>query len=47
MGVELLLVGALRSLEGRKAAIALTLSADGNVCASGEMLAVQIPGDHG
>ncbi|BCY03281.1 thioesterase [Stutzerimonas stutzeri] len=47
MGTELVIVGALRSLEGRKAAITLTLNADGNVCVLGEMLAVQIPGDHG
>ena len=47
IGTELVLVGTLRSLEGRKATITLTLSADGNTCALGEMLAVQIPDDHG
>ncbi|MCA0175966.1 MAG: hypothetical protein LCH73_06715 [Proteobacteria bacterium] len=47
MGTELVRVGTLRSLEGRKAVIALTLSADGNACALGEMLAVQIPDGHG
>lgn len=47
IGTELAIVGTLRLLEGRKAVIALTLSADGNACVLGEMLAVQIPADHG
>ena len=47
IGTELVMVGTLRSLEGRKAVIALALSADGIACASGEMLAVQIPADPG
>ncbi|HDR9024181.1 TPA: PaaI family thioesterase [Burkholderia vietnamiensis] len=47
ISTELVMVGTLRSLEGRKATITLTLSADGNTCALGEMLAVQIPDDHG
>lgn len=47
IGTELVIVGTLRSLEGRKALIALALSADGIACASGEMLAVQIPADPG
>jgi len=41
LGVELLIEGALRSLQGRKAVIELTLSADGAVCVTGEMVAVQ------
>lgn len=45
LGTELLLVGTLRSLERRKAVIALTLGAGGDVCALCDMLAVQIPED--
>ncbi|WP_449425589.1 PaaI family thioesterase, partial [Rhodanobacter lindaniclasticus] len=41
LGVELLIEGTLRSLEGRKAIIDLTLSAGGEVCVTGEMVAVQ------
>ncbi|WP_068636286.1 thioesterase [Thauera butanivorans] len=33
--------GTLRSMEGRKVWVDLTLSADGEVCATGEMLAVR------
>lgn len=40
LGVELLIEGALRSLEGRKAIIDLTLSAGGELCVTGEMVAV-------
>jgi len=41
LGVELLIEGTLRSLEGRKAIIDLTLSADGEACVTGEIVAVQ------
>ncbi|MGB7421479.1 MAG: PaaI family thioesterase [Comamonas sp.] len=41
LGVELLIEGTLRSLEGRKAVIDLMLSAGGEVCVTGEMVAVQ------
>lgn len=40
MSVELEVHGDLRSLEGRKAWIDLSLSADGKTCATGEMLAI-------
>ncbi|HRO57970.1 MAG TPA: PaaI family thioesterase [Burkholderiaceae bacterium] len=42
-GVELTITGSLRSIEGRKAVIGLTLSAGDTVCAVAEMLAVQLP----
>lgn len=42
-GEELKITGELQSLEGRKALIALTLSAGDTVCATGEMVAVQLP----
>lgn len=41
MGTELVIKGKLRSMEGRKVWVDLTLSADGEVCATGEMLAVR------
>lgn len=41
LGVELVIEGVLRSLEGRKAFIDMTLSAAGEVVVTGEMLAVQ------
>lgn len=44
LGVELHVEGSLRSLEGRKAVIDLTLSAGDQVCVTGEMVAVQFPG---
>lgn len=40
---ELTVHGRLVSLEGRKAVVALTLSADGLVCVTGEMLAIELP----
>ena len=45
LGVELTVSGELRSLEGRKASIALALRAGDEVCAVGEMVAVRIPPD--
>jgi acyl-coenzyme A thioesterase PaaI-like protein len=39
---ELTIVGSLTSLAGRKAVIALSLSANGEVCATGEMVAVEM-----
>lgn len=42
MGVELLITGDLKSLEGRKARIDLALHADGVECATGEMLAIML-----
>lgn len=41
MGTELTIRGKLRSLEGRKVWIDLSLSAKGELCASGEMLAIR------
>jgi acyl-coenzyme A thioesterase PaaI-like protein len=42
LGVELVLTGRLRALEGRKAWIDLDLTADGVLCAQGEMLAIRL-----
>lgn len=42
--VELLLKGRLRSLQGRKAWLELELWAGDTLCASGEMLAIRLPG---
>lgn len=41
LGVELEVRGVLRSIEGRKAVLALTLNAGEQLCATGEMLAIQ------
>jgi len=43
LGVELVIRGRFRSLEGRKAWIDLELSAGELVCAVGEMLAIRLP----
>lgn len=40
IGVELVVAGRLQQIEGRKVKVALSLSAEGQVCARGEMLAV-------
>jgi acyl-coenzyme A thioesterase PaaI-like protein len=40
MGTELTIKGRLRRMEGRKVCLDLTLSAHGEVCATGEMLAI-------
>ena len=40
IGVELVVEGALRAIDGRKVWVDLTLSAAGQLCARGEMLAV-------
>ena len=42
IGVELVVEGQLRSIDGRKVQVALSLSAGDQVCARGEMLAVQL-----
>ncbi len=42
IGVELVIMGHLRCIEGRKVQVSLTLSAEGETCARGEMLAVQL-----
>lgn len=45
LGVELVVKGSLRSLDGRKAWIDLVLMADNIACVAGEMLAIRLP-DH-
>lgn len=42
MGTELVITGRLRALEGRKVWLDLALSAGGEVCAQGEMLALRL-----
>ena len=42
IGVELVVKGQLGRIDGRKVQVALSLSADDQVCARGEMLAVQL-----
>ena len=42
IGVELVVRGRLRAIEGRKAQVSLELYAGDQVCATGEMLAVQL-----
>ncbi|MCJ2137415.1 PaaI family thioesterase [Methylobacterium sp. J-026] len=42
LGEELLITGTLKSLDGRKAQVSLSLSAAGVECAYGEMLAVEL-----
>ncbi|MFD1550837.1 PaaI family thioesterase [Putridiphycobacter roseus] len=42
MGVALELKGKLRSIEGRKIWVDMTLSANGTICASGEILAIRL-----
>jgi len=41
MGTELLLTGKLRSIEGRKVWVDMTLEANGEACARAEMLAIR------
>jgi acyl-coenzyme A thioesterase PaaI-like protein len=43
LGTPLVIRGKLKSLEGRKAWIEMTLSAGETVCATGEMLAIRLP----
>lgn len=42
MGVPLILKGRLRSIEGRKVWVDMTLSANDVVCATGELLAIRL-----
>ena len=44
IGVELVVEGQLRSIDGRKVQVALSLSAGDQMCARGEMLAVRLRG---
>ena len=43
MGVALEIRGRLKEIEGRKVVVEATLSAEGKVCARGEVVAVQVP----
>ena len=45
IGVELTVEGALRAIDGRKVWVDLTLSAGGQLCARGEMLAIALSRD--
>ncbi|WP_292010122.1 PaaI family thioesterase [Chryseobacterium sp.] len=42
LGIQLELKGKLRKIEGRKIWVDMTLSADGVICATGEILAIKI-----
>lgn len=42
IGKELLITGKLKSLDGRKACVVLSLLASGEECANGEMLALEL-----
>lgn len=44
LGVEIRLLGKLRSIEGRRVVVELELLAGEEVCATGELLAVQLKG---
>jgi hypothetical protein len=37
--------GRVREIKGRKVSVAVTLSADGNLCARGDVVTVQMPPD--
>lgn len=43
LGVPLEIRGRVKEISGRKVIVAATLSAEGNVCARGEIVAVQMP----
>lgn len=43
LGVTLELRGQIKDIKGRKVVVATTLSANGDVCARGEVVAVQVP----
>lgn len=43
MGVELEVRGKVEEIKGRKVVVSATVSADGKVCATGEVVAVQMP----
>ena len=45
LGVKLEIRGQVLEIKGRKVRVAITLSADDEVCARGEVLAVQMPED--
>jgi len=43
LGVPLLIRGRIKEIKGRKVIVETTLSAEGEVCARGEVVAVQVP----
>lgn len=43
LGVPLELRGAVKEIKGRKVVVAITLTAQGKLCARGEVIAIQIP----
>ena len=43
LGVPLEVRASVKEIKGRKVTMAATLSADGNVCARGEVVAVRMP----
>ncbi|MEK7726867.1 MAG: PaaI family thioesterase [candidate division KSB1 bacterium] len=43
LGVPLELRGAIKEIKGRKVIVAITLSANGTLCARGEVIALQMP----
>ncbi len=43
LGVPLLVRGRIKEIKGRKVIVETTLSAEGEVCARGEVIAVQVP----
>jgi acyl-coenzyme A thioesterase PaaI-like protein len=45
MGVPLEIRGQVKEIKGRKVVVTITLSANGEICARGEVLAVQLPED--
>ncbi len=45
MGVPLEIRGQVVEIKGRKVVVRITLSANGEVCARGEVLAIQLPED--
>ncbi|MEJ2719778.1 MAG: PaaI family thioesterase [bacterium] len=45
LGVELEIRGQVREVKGRKVVVTAQLSADGEVCATGEIICVQVPED--
>ncbi|MFT3876099.1 MAG: hotdog domain-containing protein [Propioniciclava sp.] len=46
MGVELVVRGRLAEAKGRKVTVDLELSADGEVCVTGQMIALEIPAEY-
>lgn len=47
MGVPLEIRGKVMEIKGRKVVVSATLSAEGEICAQGEVIAVQIPDQFG